>query len=215
MKKILLFVLTIVTFSSSAIGQSRTVTGTVVSGEDSPVSKIRLTVDGLPYGDVTKKNGTFKIEKVQSEDSIIVQLKNKNNAKFLLGDCSTLKLTLSNDMVTVHRDGVAMESVTAQKRSFGSNNSNSNIITAKMIDRLHPRTVADAIRMRSPGFNSAPISVNSAKIPLVFLDGIETTFENVNSLPIETIETIEINKHGEGYGARGAAGVITVTQKKQ
>ena len=214
MRKILLFVLAFIIIIPYVQGQDRTVTGIIVSGDDRPVSKIKLTIDDLPYGGVTKKDGTFKIDKLQPEDTIIVQLNNKKYAKFLLRDCSTLKLILSNDIVTVYRDGIAMENVMAQKKVYGSNNSNSTIITAKMIDRLRPRSVYDAIRMKSPGFNSMPISFNSPKIPLVYLDGIETSFDIVNSLPIESIETIEINKHGDGYGARGAAGVILVTQKK-
>ena len=215
MRKFLLFLLAFVIIMPFIQGQNKTVTGTVVNDEDIPIGKIRLTIEDLPYGDVTKKDGTFKIEKVQSEDIFVVQLKNKKNAKFPLGDCNTLKIIISNDLVTVLRDGVAMEKITAQKKVYNSKESNaSNIITAKMIERLHPRTVADAIRMKSPGLNSAPISINSGKNILYYIDGTETTVDNVYSLPIESVESIEINKHGEGYGARGAAGVIIVKLKK-
>ena len=215
MKNILILLLVIVIFTPSAWGQSVTVTGTVVSNTETPVSKIRLTIEGLPYGDVTKKNGSFKLEKVLPEDTIVVPLKNKMYAKFLLGDCKTLKIVLSDNMVEVHRDGVAMEKVKAQKKTYGFGDHNSTrIVTAKMIERIKPRTVADAIKMTNPNFNARPISINSDKIPLVYLDGTETTFDNINSLPIQYVETIEVNKHGEGYGARGAAGVILVTSKK-
>ena len=216
MKKYLLFVLALVIFSPSVMGQEKTVTGTVVSGEDSPLNKIKLTVEGLPFGGVTKKDGTFKLEKVQSDDIIVVLLKNNTNAKFHLGECSTLKLIVSNDMVTVHRDGVAMETATVQKKVYGSSSgaNSDNIITAKMIERLQPRTVVEAIKMKGSSFNSQPVSINSGRTPLVYLDGVETTFGNIYSLPIQYVESIEINKHGDGYGVRGAAGVIIVKTKK-
>ena len=216
MIKYQLLALALVIFISSAMGQDKAVTGTVVSDENSPLSKIKLTVEGLPFGDVTKKDGSFKLEKVQSDDIIVVQLKNKTNAKFHLGDCSTLKLIVSDDMVTVHRDGVAMEKALAQKKVYSSSGgaNSDNIITAKMIERLHPRTVSEAIKMKSPSFNTQPVSINSGKTPLVYLDGVETTFDNIHSVPIQYVESIEINKHGDGYGARGAAGVIIVKTKK-
>jgi Outer membrane receptor proteins, mostly Fe transport len=226
MKKVLLFILAIVLIIPASWGQGQNmfVSGTVVSKNETPVNKIKMSVAGLPFYDITKKDGSFALDKVRSEDTIVVQLKNKTYASFLLGDCNTMKIVVLDDMIAIHREGVDTEKAYIKKGTFAFSEAKSNsVITAKMIDRMRPHTLADALKAFVPGINfkqgnivlQAPKSISLSNDALVYLDGMESSFEHINSISVYDIERIEIDKSGYGYGARGANGVVVVNTKRR
>ena len=67
-----------------------------------------------------------------------------------------------------------------------------------------------------------PSSINLSTEPLIIVDGIrmypfpdETPLGTVNNnIPIDLVESIEVNKTGEGYGAEGANGVIIIKTRR-
>ena len=224
MRKFLLYILVIILFIPTSWGQNRSVSGTVVSKNETPVNKIKVSIAGLPFYDTSKKDGSFTLDKARSDDTIVVQLKNKTYASFMLGECDKLKIVLLDDEVAIHREGVDTEKVYIMKGTFIFNEAKSNsVITAKMIDRMRPHTLADALKTFVPGisFNQGnlvlqpPKSIALGNTALIYLDGMESSFEHVNGISVFDIERVEIDKSGYGYGARGANGVLIVNTKRE
>ena len=81
----------------------------------------------------------------------------------------------------------------------------------------------DAMQGRIPGVsiigNSVTIrginSIMGSNEPLLLIDGIPTTMETINSIPVHDVERIEILKGPSAamYGTRGANGVIAIYTK--
>ncbi|HCO68078.1 MAG TPA: hypothetical protein DIT04_10045, partial [Dysgonomonas sp.] len=98
----------------------------------------------------------------------------------------------------------------------------SDLLTSEDIIRLGSRTFMDAVKT-IPGVNMRQgtlairgvNSFNSSTEPLFILDGSETSLAALESLDIYTIESIQVNKTGFGYGVKGANGVIMVKTKKK
>ena len=223
MRKALLFILAIVLIIPYSWGQNRSVTGIVVSKNETPINKIRVSIAGLPFYDLSKKDGSFTLDKARSDDTIVVRLKNRTYASFMLGECNKLKIVILDNEVAIHREGIDTENVYIAKGTFTFSEAKSNsVVTAKMIDRLRPQTLIDALKVFVPEINfnqgnialQAPKSIMLENKPLVYLDGMETTFEHVNNMSVYNIERVEIDKSGYGYGARGANGVIIVNTKR-
>jgi len=99
------------------------------------------------------------------------------------------------------------------------------MITAKMIERRNVLSIAEAIKTMASGVNvqnrSGELIVTmrgtkSFTLPenaLIILDGMETTFDQANTISIHEVDYIEINKDGIGYGVRGANGVVIIKLK--
>ena len=223
MRKFLLYILVIILFIPTSWGQNRSVKGIIVSKNETPVNKIKISIAGLPFYDHSKKDGSFTLDKARSDDTIVVQLKNKIYASFMLGECDKLKIVILDDEVAIHREGVYTEKVYITKGNITFNEAKSNsVITAKMIDRMRPQTLFDALKVFVPGISlnqgdivlQAPKSIILSNNALVYLDGMESSFEHVNGISVYDIERVEIDKSGYGYGARGANGVVIVNTKR-
>ena len=73
------------------------------------------------------------------------------------------------------------------------------------------------VSLRGLGLNATLVLLNGRRVaPFVYGDGGTLTFVNLNSLPIEAIDRVEILKEGASaiYGADAVAGVINVVTKK-
>lgn len=62
MKKILLFLAAVFSFSALAVAQSRLVTGTVVDTNGEPIVGAAVVVQGTTIGTATNVNGRFEIK---------------------------------------------------------------------------------------------------------------------------------------------------------
>jgi TonB-dependent SusC/RagA subfamily outer membrane receptor len=84
-------------------------------------------------------------------------------------------------------------------------------------------SILDAMKGRIPGVNVVGNSVTIRGIntimgstdPLLLVDGIPTSFETINSIPVNDVDRIEVLKGPSAamYGSRGANGVIAIYTK--
>ena len=228
MKKILLLAVAYL-ISLSSWGQNRDVSGTIVSERGVPVKNIKLSVMSLPISTKTNKNGEFTLKKVRSDDSIVIHVNKKAYARFVLGENDSLKLVLSDKAVAIHnqKNNTAIEDLPIVVGTLYNNETiATSTITAKMIERTNPLTIADAIRGQIPGVNlhteagtsyitmRGAKSLNLSEHSLIVVDGMETTFDSANSISVYDVESIEVNKDGFGYGVKGANGVVIIKTKK-
>jgi hypothetical protein len=214
-------------FLLSVWGQDMNVTGIVVLNNGNPVKNVKLSVADFPISTKTNKNGKFTLKKVRPEDTIIVQV-NKNYAKFRIGENDTLKLVLSDNLLSVNPgDKDPVQAPFLQGTLYNSETRTVSVITSKMIERTNALTLVDAIKGRVPGVHIQTTesgeyyatmrggkSLNMSEHALVIVDGVETTLDFASNLSIHDVESIEISKDGFGYGVKGANGVIIIKTKK-
>ena len=227
MKKFFLLVLAGFLFLHSW-GQARNVPGIVVSENGFPVKNIKLSVVDVPVSAKTNKNGKFLLKKVQSEDTVVVHISKKSYAKIKLADFDSLKIVLSDKMVAIHDGENAPIMASIQEGVFNAYETRSvSVITSKMIERRSVLSIADAIKTMAPSVNvvnggSGELivtmrGIKSFTLPqnaLIILDGMETSFDQANTISVHEVDNIEINKDGIGYGVKGANGVVIINLKK-
>ena len=224
MKKILILMI-VCCFSFSSWGQQKNVPGTIVSENGSPIKNIRLFVMNSSSSAKSNKNGKFILRKVLPNDSIIVNVNNKSYFKFPLGDNDSLKMILSDQMISVNQGSPSgISSPVLLGTYYHDFDRNASVITADMIKRMDAKTMLDIITLLIPGVTYNPetngIIIRGAKSiigsndALFIIDGSFTDLGTASGIPVETIETIEIVKDGVGYGSRGANGVIIINTKK-
>ena len=229
MKKFLLLIVAGSLFLPSW-GQSRNVKGIIVSENGFPMKNVKLSVADVNYSTKTNKNGMFVLKKVNSEDTIVVHIDKNTYVKFNLGSYDSLKIVLSDNMVSIHnRENIPLITpvYTGSINKFETRPV--SVITAKMIEQRKPSDLVELIKTLVPGvkafntgFPSGDVSVSirgnntfaSGGGPLVFIDGVESTFSDANRIPVELIDYIEIVKDGVGYGVKGANGAIVIKTKR-
>ena len=227
MKKIFLLIFAGFLFLHSW-GQTRDVSGIVVSENGFPIKNIKLSVVDIPVSAKTNKSGRFLLKKVQSEDTIVVHIGKKSYVKIHLADFDSLKIVLSDKMVSIHDGENAPIMAPIQEAVSNMHETRSvSVITSKMIERRSLLSIADAIKNMAPGVNvvnggSGELivtmrGIKSFTLPqnaLIILDGMETTFDQANAISVHEVDNIEINKDGIGYGVKGANGVVIINLKK-
>ncbi len=149
--------------------------------------------------------------------------------KFAEGDS-----VLSAGLIAM-QEGVELREIeVVDRRAEKGKRTRIDLLTREDIKTSGAKDINSALRGKIPGIriirSAAPggssrvsvrglASILNPTEPLVILDGVEiandlpykTGFDIVSeSVPIEIVESIEVNKTGEGYGVRGANGVIII-----
>lgn len=221
--------LSITAFSQDKI----TVVGTVVDTADRPLPNVTVTVQGNEKnGTLTDMNGRFVLD-VSSGKVLSFSMLSYNDTTYSITGAvkADLKIVLTNReisaadevIVTAYGKKIRRESVTGsvssvkpdQLRTPASN------LTAALAGQ-----VAGIIGFQSsgqPGFDNADFFVRGVttfgyrQSPLILIDNIELTTDDLARLQVDDIEEFSILKDASAtalYGSRGANGVILVTTKR-
>jgi len=167
----------------------------------------------------TDKDGRFAFDSASPVDTLQIAASAKQDAKIPVGSFHDMTISLDKDDFTVTDGGV--EQTLAYERIATSSGGGVN---HELIMRSGMKTVSEILknyvagvmvqqdqsgsRITIRGINS----INSSNEPLFVIDGMAYQTSDVDAIiPVETIEKIEVNKDGAGWGVRGANGVIIIT----
>lgn len=240
MKKLLQSLFVMMLCANLAFAQDRTISGTVISGEDNaPIPGATVKFKGIKGGTVTNASGSFSVTVPSG-----VKVLEFSSIGFLprevaLGSSNVLKITLDSDSKTL--SDVVVVGYGTQKRveSTGSLSSVSGAaIAQKPIQSLEAGLAGRASGVQVSNatgvLNSPPVfrvrgtnSLSLSSQPLFVIDGIvmNTSIDALTSggsnplagINPEDIESIDIAKDAAStaiYGSRSANGVVFVTTKK-
>lgn len=209
-------------------GTSQTVTGTVVDNEGIPLPGVIVRVLGSTRGVITDEEGIFTID-VEPEEQLEFSLLGFESVSMAVTGSTILKITLLpkvNEM-----DEVTVIAFAKQKKESVI----SSITTVKPSDLKVPSsnlTTALSGRMAGmisyqksgePGADNAEFFIRGVttfgykKDPLILIDNIELTADDLARLNVDDIASFSIMKDATAtalYGARGANGVILITTKE-
>lgn len=227
--KVFMFVLILgLGISGQISAQERTVRGTVVDSEGSPLPGATITVEGTTRGVITDTDGTFTIE-LRPEENLVISFIGFDDKIIPYSNQTEIKVQLEEkseelDDVTVvafarqKKESVLASISTVKTEELKVPSSNLTTALAGRISGL-----ISYQRSGEPGEDDASFFVRGvtsfsyARGPLILIDGVEMSSADLARLQPDDIASFSIMKDAAAtalYGARGANGVILVTTKE-
>ena len=225
---------------SLVLAQDRTVSGTVLSGEDnSPLPGVNIQVKGTTTGTQTDFEGKYQL-KVNSSDAVLVfSFVGFEPKEIVVGNQSNLIVTLAPDVKTLS-EVVVVGYGTQIKTDVTANIAQ---VQGKEIQNVAVPSVEGALQGRAAGVFiesgngkvgqgmkvrvRGAASLSASNQPLYVVDGViintqDLSVSNASTNPLadinfNDIESMEILKDAASsaiYGARGSNGVVIITTKK-
>jgi len=173
----------------------RTITGKVVNGEGNPLKGANIVVSGKTIGTVTDANGNFKLD-LSDNSPLMISYIGLNSQKVIPDFGKEMLITMKNEMIGIDEVTVVGYGINPQQSSSGTETF-----------KVHT----------NPPFQLRNLNGSPGR-PLIVIDGVIATDQNVNNIPPETIESISVLKNVSAttmYGEKGKDGVVLITTKKE
>lgn len=206
-----------------------TIKGQVVDSKGEAVIGASVRVKGAHAGSVTDLNGNFTL-KVNPNAILEVTYVGYQRQEVALNGRTNVKITMQDNSTSL--DEVVVVGYGTQKKAsltsaisqikgdeVFANRPQGNptvalqgAVPGLVITRTSTRPGSEGASMKIRG----DISINGNSTPLVIIDGISGSLDELNEMDANDIENISVLKDGSAaiYGARSAAGVVLVTTKK-
>jgi TonB-linked SusC/RagA family outer membrane protein len=232
MRKIILFFQIIITLLPAALyAQTKTVTGTVRDA-DGVLPGASVIEKGIPTnGRVTDGNGKFTISLKGKSNTLIIRFVGDITQEINVAGKNNIDVNMSTNSHGLDEVSVVGFGKTTRITNTGAVSS----INAADIREVPTANVQNTLQGRLPGFFSQQSSGQPGKDasdffirgvsslnpngnqPLIIVDDIEYTYDQLQQINVNEIETISILKDASTtaiYGIKGANGVLVVTTRR-
>jgi TonB-linked SusC/RagA family outer membrane protein len=207
--------------------KTKRITGKVIDETGEPLIGVTIQTKGSSNGTVTDVNGGFSIQ-ADPSDVIVVSYVGFNPKEYsasLLGEGSQIVLDQTSQQMkevmvvaygTQKRASVvgAITSVEPTKLNISATRSLSNDLAGNVAG------IIGVQRSGEPGYDNSEFwirgisSFTGGQSPLVLVDGIERSLNDIDIAEIETFSVLKDASASAVYGVRGANGVILITTKR-
>ncbi|MDW7694194.1 TonB-dependent receptor [Flammeovirgaceae bacterium SG7u.111] len=218
-------------FSGALFAQS-SITGTVISGEDSqPLPGVSVVIKGTSTGTITDIDGKYKLDAAQGS-TLVFSYIGFLSEEIELGSQNIVDITLILDLkqleevIVVGYGTQDKRDVTAAIGSIDSEQIN-KIPVANGVQAMQGQVAGVDIQSGGGRPGSGPSvrirgrrSITASNNPLYVIDGIpqaSTSSSALNDINPQDIASMEVLKDAAAtaiYGSRGANGVILITTKR-
>lgn len=229
MKKenVLVFLFTI--FSINFFSQSTLVSGQVVDEGGNPLPGVTVLVEGTNRGTSTTFEGTYALKIDDSSQSIQFSYIGFETQSILVGQQKIVDVILLENLESLEEVQVVAFQKQKKNSVIGSintiNPSELKIPTSNITNAMAGKLAGMISYQRSgePGADNAEFFIRGvtsfgyANNPLILIDGLEVTTDDLARIEPDNIASFSIMKDATAtslYGARGANGVILVTTKE-
>jgi len=230
MKEKLNLLICVFLFFPFCLSAQQIITGKVIEAETKePLPGVNINIERSPRGVTTDTDGTFEIRALPS-DKLIFSIVGLESQTIEVGDKTYIEVVMlpqpsELDEVTVVAFGKQKkESVIAAVSTI--NPSELKVPSSNLTTAFAGRIAGLISYQRSgePGQDNAQFFIRGVttfgtgkKDPLILIDGVEMTTEDIARLTTDDIATFSIMKDANAtalYGSRGANGVILVSTKE-
>ncbi len=241
MKKIMLF-LSLFLFMGIFVapGQTRQITGTVASSEDSaPIPGVSVAVKGTTLGTVTNMNGKFALQVPEDAGTLVVSFVGMKTLEITLGSPTIYNVKMEPDVLGIDEVVVTALGISREKKSLGY--AVQDVKGDELVKAASPNVISSlAGKVAGVQINQigGQIGASSRIVirgnssfgdnqPLIVVDGIPVSNDTKNQNDVDygsglydinpqDIESISVLKGGAAaalYGMRAGHGVILITTK--
>jgi TonB-linked SusC/RagA family outer membrane protein len=207
----------------------KTVTGTVTDERGEDIIGASVMVKGTTNGTISDISGNFSIS-VPEKGVLVISYIGYQTQEIPVGNETSLQIRLEEDVAQL--DEVVVVGYGTQKKASltsaisqirgeeafkdrGINNVSVALqgeVPGLVVTRSSTRPGSEGAAMKIRG----DISVNGNSSPLVLIDGLAGSLDELNQMEPNDIENISVLKDASAaiYGARSASGVMLVTTKR-
>ncbi len=228
MKKISLWLFTLLFLGSVAMAQKKTITGKVINqGTGEPMQGVNILADKQKAGVTTKADGSYSIAVDNTAATLIFSYVGFTPQTITIGDKTAIDISLvaaptdMNEVVVIGYGTQKKSHLTGAISKFKNEKLDEapvsrldqalqGKIAGVQVQNLTSEAGADP-RIRVRGVSS----INAGANPLVVVDGhpVPDGLAFVNMADVESVEVLKDAASAAIYGSRGASGVIIVTTK--
>ena len=228
LKKLLFtFLCAVLTMCSiKVIGQE--IRGKVLDEKGEPMIGVSVKVKGKPLATSTNQNGTFAING-SNNDVLLFSYLGYLNQELTIGNRTNLSISLKpdenalNEVVVVGYGTQKRANLTGSVASIDFSKLE-NTPQASTVNILAGRLPGLAVVQGGgqPGRDAGDLtirgigSLEGSSSPLIVIDGVQSTIQDLSNLAPQEIESVTILKDAASaaiYGSRGGNGVLLVTTK--
>lgn len=211
----------------NGINQSVSVNGTVSDEQQSPIPGVNVTIKGTKIGTMTDIDGNFFLN-IPNKDAVLVfSYIGYESKEVKVGDMININVNLKeistglNEVVVVGYGSQkkasvigAITTVEPERLQQSSTRALSNNLAGQLAG------VIAVQRSGEPGSDGSNFwirgisSFQGNNNPLVLVDGIERTLDDMDPSEIESFSVLKDASASAVYGVRGANGVILVNTKR-
>lgn len=206
--------------------QQRSIQGTVVDRQGSPLPGVTVVIKGTTQGSVTNADGNFSLAGITNDATLVFSFVGMRTQEVVVGNQASINLTMLEDAIGIE-EVVAVGYGTQKKINLTGSVGR---IEAKEFETRPITDVTQALQGKVPGLlinqvggqpggeqfriSIRGVSTFSSNDPLVIVDGIAMSLVNLNPQDIESVSILKDAASAAIYGARASGGVILVTTKK-
>jgi len=216
-------------FSSFIYSQSILVSGIVVDEGGNPLPGVTVLIEGTNKGTSTTFEGTYAIKADNEGQNIQFSYIGFETQSILINDQKTIDIILIESLESLEEVQVVAFQKQKKNSVIGSintiNPSELKIPTSNITNAMAGKLAGMISYQRSgePGADNAEFFIRGvtsfgyANNPLILIDGLEVTTNDLARIEPDNIASFSIMKDATAtslYGARGANGVILVTTKE-
>ena len=211
--------------AASAPARTTTVTGQVKDAAGNPLIGVTVWVEGTTNGTTTDMAGNYSIT-AKSNESLGFSYIGYNDVLEVVGSRSVIDVVLKESATSM--DEVVVVGYGTQSRRTLTT-AISKVDGAELFD-APVSNVGDALKGKVAGLRvqttdttsgAAPrflirggSSISMSNDPIVIVDGVLRTMDDINPNDIESIEVLKDAASAGIYGARASNGVVLITTKK-
>ncbi|MDR2497054.1 MAG: TonB-dependent receptor plug domain-containing protein [Tannerellaceae bacterium] len=196
----------------------RRVSGTVTDEAGEPIIGANILVKGTSIGGITDINGNFSLDNLPERALLAVSYIGYLPQDILVGNQTTLRIKLAEDMQALEEVVVIGYGVQKKKLVTGANIQ----VKGDDIQKRNAQNALDALVGQSPGVQISQLSGQPGEdfrvsirglgtvgdaTPLYIVDGVQTSsMAHINPSEIESVDVLKDAASAAIYGARAANG---------
>jgi TonB-linked SusC/RagA family outer membrane protein len=207
--------------------QQKTVTGKIIDSTGGGLPGVSVVVKGTTTGTITDLEGNYLLGNVPANATVVFSFVGMRSQEIVVGDKTTINVTLADE--TIGLEEVVAVGYGVQKKV----NLTGSISSVKFGDELDNRPITNGTQALGGKVSGVWVSQNSGKPgsdgaqlrvrgwgtmnnsnPLVIIDGVEGSFEQLNPNDIESMSVLKDAASAAIYGSKAANGVILITTKQ-
>ncbi len=212
---------------SLALQQQRGISGNVTDHTGAPLPGVTVVIKGTTTGTITNADGSYSISNVPANATLVFSFVGMTTVEILIGNQTSVNVVLQEEtfgigeVVAIGYGTQRRENITGSVASAGSEKFEGEPVVS--IAQALQGDIS-GVAIRQPGGQPKPnteIIIRgygtfsaAGNSPLVLVDGIPSSINNVNPNDIKSISVLKDAASAAIYGSRAANGVILIETKR-